>query len=67
MGGGGSGIYVDKYLLFLEGREVSDPRKVAIKAARGKRGSRKATPAWWPNLDPRTYLMMKGILLSDTV
>lgn len=35
-------------LSFLEGREAADPRKVAIKAARGRRGSRKATPAWWP-------------------
>lgn len=66
MGGGGSGIYVGKYLLFLEGREAADPRKVAIKAARGRRGSGKATPAWWPNLGPRIYLM-KAILLSDTI
>lgn len=33
------GIYVDILLLVLEGQEAADPRKAAIRAARGERGS----------------------------
>lgn len=59
------GIYVDILLLVLEGQEAADPRKAAIRAARGERG--KYHQHGRPQLGPRIYLMVKGIFLSDIV